>query len=343
MSNFPIVEFHILQSFPVSCLNRDDVGAPKQAVVGGVSRARVSSQCWKRAVRLALHEQGITLGIRTKRAAQRIAAVLVARGRDEEAALKVAEAIAKHLTDDSLIFLSDKEYEALADYADSVECDAKKVKDKAVEKVIKKVMVTGVDGLDIALFGRMVAKVASMNVEAAAAFSHAISTHEVSSEIDFFTALDDDAQEPGSAHMGAAEFSSATYYRYVSLNLRRLADTLATDDPEVLKKAVSAFIKALYLAVPAARQSTMSASCPWDFARVLVRKGQRMQCSFETPVKAAREGGYLRASIEALKKELDAKEKRSGSLFGLVAKKDLGEDESSIDDLIQFVDSEIAK
>ena len=46
------VEFHILQSFPVSCLNRDDVGAPKSALIGGVERARVSSQCWKRAVRL---------------------------------------------------------------------------------------------------------------------------------------------------------------------------------------------------------------------------------------------------------------------------------------------------
>lgn len=42
------IEFHILQSFPVTCLNRDDVGAPKSAIVGGVSRARVSSQCWKR-------------------------------------------------------------------------------------------------------------------------------------------------------------------------------------------------------------------------------------------------------------------------------------------------------
>ena len=48
------IEYHILQSFPVTCLNRDDVGAPKSAVVGGVSRARVSSQCWKREVRLAL-------------------------------------------------------------------------------------------------------------------------------------------------------------------------------------------------------------------------------------------------------------------------------------------------
>ena len=60
------IEFHILQSFPVTCLNRDDVGAPKSAIVGGVPRARVSSQCWKRQVRLSLHDLGVNLGIRTK-------------------------------------------------------------------------------------------------------------------------------------------------------------------------------------------------------------------------------------------------------------------------------------
>ncbi len=46
-----LIELHILQSFPVSCLNRDDVGAPKSAVFGGVNRARISSQCLKRAIR----------------------------------------------------------------------------------------------------------------------------------------------------------------------------------------------------------------------------------------------------------------------------------------------------
>ncbi len=60
------IEFHILQSFPVTCLNRDDVGAPKSAMIGGVPRARVSSQCWKRQVRLQLAELGVTTGSRTK-------------------------------------------------------------------------------------------------------------------------------------------------------------------------------------------------------------------------------------------------------------------------------------
>ena len=66
MLNLPKIEFHILQSFPVTCLNRDDIGSPKTANIGGVVRARVSSQCWKRAIRLKLHELGGKIGIRTE-------------------------------------------------------------------------------------------------------------------------------------------------------------------------------------------------------------------------------------------------------------------------------------
>jgi len=52
-----LIELHILQSFPVTCLNRDDVGAPKTAMFGGCQRARVSSQCWKREIRDQAKEQ----------------------------------------------------------------------------------------------------------------------------------------------------------------------------------------------------------------------------------------------------------------------------------------------
>jgi len=80
------IEFHILQSFPVTCLNRDDVGAPKTAIVGGVQRARVSSQSWKRAVRLALHDFGAKLGIRTKAVSDIIASACLEEGATEEQA-----------------------------------------------------------------------------------------------------------------------------------------------------------------------------------------------------------------------------------------------------------------
>src|SRR5271157_2819962 len=80
------IEFHILQSFPVSCLNRDDVGAPKTAVIGGTTRARVSSQCWKRQVRLAMHDLGVILGTRTKLIGDLIAEACIKQGATEEQA-----------------------------------------------------------------------------------------------------------------------------------------------------------------------------------------------------------------------------------------------------------------
>ncbi|GAA0370066.1 type I-E CRISPR-associated protein Cas7/Cse4/CasC [Bowmanella denitrificans] len=333
------IEYHILQSFPVTCLNRDDVGAPKSAMVGGVSRARVSSQCWKRQVRLAMQEFGVKLGIRTKKAEAIFVRACLDAGASEEQAAACGAKIAILLSDDTLLFISDTEAAAFADYAREHDFDDSKIKDKELAKVAKKTLNPALDALDIALFGRMVAKAADMNVEAAASFSHAISTHKVSNEVEFFTALDDRQEEPGSAHMGSLEFNSATYYRYISLDLGQLAQTMGEDD---LHKAVDAFTKALFVAVPNARQTTQSGASQWDFARVMVRKGQRLQVPFETPVKKAIEGGYLRASIDELKSQLDKKEKLAGSLFGKLGGYNWGENEEySIDDLIRDLQSHI--
>ena len=187
------------------------------------------------------------------------------------------------------------------------------------------------DAYDIALFGRMVAQAAELNIEAAASFSHAISTHKVSNEVEFFTALDDLSEEQGSAHMGSLEFNSATYYRYVSLDLGQLWTSLSGDG---LEKAIEAFTKALFVAVPSARQTTQSGASPWEFAKIFVRKGQRLQVPFETAVKA-KDGGYLQPSINALSDYLIKKELLAGSLFGKQKDFTFGEDASfSIDHLV---------
>ena len=334
------IEYHILQSFPVTCLNRDDVGAPKTAIIGGSTRARVSSQSWKRQVRMSLQDVGVKLGIRTKKIEQLITKACEDIGATNEQAQKCAEKIAKLLSDDTLLFISETEVKALASYAAELEFSAEKIKDKELAKIAKKALNPNVDALDIALFGRMVAKAADMNVEAAASFSHAISTHKVNNEVEFFTALDDlSGEDQGSAHMGSLEFNSATYYRYISLDLGQLAQTLGEDAD--LKAAIKAFTQALFVAVPSARQTTQSGASPWEFARVMVRKGQRLQVPFETAVKA-KEGGYLKPSIEALKSYLDKKEKMAGSLFGKLGSYDWGENENySIDQLIADLQSHV--
>lgn len=331
------IEFHILQSFPVTCLNRDDVGSPKSAVVGGVTRARVSSQCWKRQVRLQLHEQGLHLGVRTKLLGQAILTACLADGAPEEAATACCNKIAEAFAKDTLYFYTDSEIRAFAEYAKGIEYDVEKVKDKDLHKLAKKVMQLGQDGLDVALFGRMVAQAPELNVEAACSFSHAITTHAVSNEVEFFTALDDMQTDPGAAHMDNLEYSSGTFYRYIALNLGQLWDSLNGQD---MSKAVEAFTKALFLAIPAARQHTLSGSCPWDYAKVLVRRGQAIQLSFDAPVKA--KDGYLEPSIVAMNDQLKQKQKDFGSLYGLIREFTFGgKDGESVDSLIGGLTKEV--
>lgn len=333
------IEFHILQSFPVSCLNRDDLGSPKSAMIGGVPRARVSSQCWKRAVRMEMHELGVHTASRTRYILRTIADKCLAHGATEEQAQKCGEWTAKSFTktlkdggvSDTLFFISDSEAEAIA--AAFAEKSFEEIKDKDLQKICKKALNPAHDGLDIALFGRMVANAADMNVEAAASFAHAISTHRVDPEIDFFTAVDDckAEDETGSGHMGSLEFNSATYYRYVSLDLGQLARTLKTDD---IAPAVDAFVKALFLAVPAARQASMSAANPWNYAIVTVRKGQRVQLPFNTAVRTTvKEPDMVQNSIAALKERFSEVERMYGSLFGLKAKFEISLESGSVDQL----------
>ncbi len=327
------VEFHILQSFPVTCLNRDDVGAPKSAIVGGVTRARVSSQCWKRQVRLALHDLGVRLGIRTKRLDALIAKACQEKGATQEQASACGDVISKAIAKDTLYFIAPAEVALLGEFAKERQFDLGDVLSKpdmtALTKELKKLK-TAADALDIALFGRMAAQVPEFNMEAAAAFSHAISTHKASNEVDFFTALDDLKEEQGSAHMGSLEYNTATYYRYISLNIGQLWDNLGGDDLDI---AIDAFAKALYIAVPSARQSTQSGACPWEYARILIRRGQRMQASFDKPVKPYSEG-HLAPSIEALNNFLLKQEQLGGSLFGKIEEYTFGVDLSfSIDAL----------
>lgn len=331
------IEFHILQAFPVTCLNRDDVGAPKTAIVGGVQRARVSSQAWKRPVRMAMQEFGAKLGVRTKHVALTIQQACLDLGATQEQASACGDTLATYFSKDTLLFFTLTEAKAFAEYANEKEFDVEKLKDKEAHKVAKKALNPALDGVDIALFGRMVAQAADLNVEAAASFSHAISTHKASSEVEFFTALDDLATEPGSAHIGSLEFNSATYYRYVSLDLGQLYESLAGQN---VPEAIENFTKALFVAVPKARQATQSGASPWEFAKVLVRKGQRLQVPFETAIKAKDGGGFVQPSIEFLSGYLAKQEKLHGTLFGKQAEYTYSQEgDFSIDGLVDALKS----
>ena len=323
-----LIELHILQSFPVSCLNRDDVGSPKTATFGGVPRARISSQCLKRAIREKAKEidgeahNGKTRlfsGNRSRLFITPLADALKKHGVAESKATDLAKEVGDYLATmdeaaakkvqlkvKTLMFLSPAEIDALGrGIAESLKKDPKA---KDISKVVAKACKSAElkDAADIAIFGRMVASDHSLTLEGAGLFSHALSTHRADNEIDFFSAVDDlqKAEESGAGMTGTLEFTSATYYRYVALNLDMLCDSshLASLKADERKDVVETFLRAAILAVPGARKNSMNANTVTDYVLGLVKvKGQPIQLvnAFEKAVSS--KSGLMEASVSALK------------------------------------------
>ncbi len=305
-----LIELHILQSFPVSCLNRDDVGSPKSAIFGGVPRARISSQSLKRAIRMHakdLAPEGQFEGIRTRHLKKLFVPALEAKGIEDVES--VAEDLCSILSKadskkpeqvTTAVYLSPGEIEEIV----SALASGKTAK-QAVKGATRK------DAADIALFGRMIANDPTLNVDGAAMFSHALSTHKVSNEVDFFSAVDDmktDAEDAGAGMIGTLEFNSALYYRYAALNLDLLADNLGNPDSEALKNIVTHFIKATLEAVPGARQNSMNANTRPSYVLGTVKlNGQPVQLvnAFENPVWSPGKG-FTDPSIEKLTEQQSA-------------------------------------
>ena len=305
-----LIELHILQSFPVSCLNRDDVGSPKSAQFGGVRRARISSQCLKRASRLQASEEHPNFqGIRTRHLLEPFTQALEAEGMESEEAKKNAEEICKLFSKPDTKHPEQVTTAVYLSPAEAGQIAAEVASGTEAKKAIKNA--TRNDAADIALFGRMVANDPGLNVEAASMFSHALSTHTTDNEIDFFSAVDDmkvDAEDAGAGMIGTLEFNSATYYRYVGINL----DLLAKEDhlgglPEEDRKAIlRAFIKATLTSVPGARKNSMNAATlPHEVLGIRKDQGQPLQLinAFESPIRASGKG-YAENSLEKLKEHL---------------------------------------
>lgn len=325
-----LIELHILQSFPVSCLNRDDVGAPKTATFGGTTRARISSQCLKRAIREQAQDMspGLFAGHRSRLIigplAERLSSREVAEAKADEVAKQVGDYLATldkaaekkgTLKVKTLIFLSPAELDALADAL--AKTLKKKPKTKELEKLVAKACKSAAlkDAADIAIFGRMVASDHSLTLEGAGLFSHALSTHKADNEIDFFSAVDDlqPTEEAGAGMTGTLEFTSATYYRYVGLNLDLLMQHLAALSLDERKSVVQTFVRASILAVPGARKNSMNAHTLPCYVLGLVKdKGQPLQLvnAFEKPIFS--KSGFVDASIAALKEHHEQLKKTWG-------------------------------
>lgn len=294
------VDFHVLQTVPPSCINRDDTGSPKTAIYGGVTRARVSSQAWKHAMRQAFVEESLLdeedVGKRTKKVMELVEKEIAALAPEKDAAK-----LAKKTLDNAgikndekgtkaLFFISQAQIKAMAQLA---------VEECADKKEYKKALSTA-PSADIALFGRMVADDPSLNFDAAAQVAHSISTHAVQNEYDYFTAVDDCQAEDnaGAGHLGTVEYNSATLYRYATVNVMELERHLgAKKAAEVVRSFGEAFIRSM----PTGKQNTFANRTLPDAVYVTIREDQPVNLcgAFERAVRKSLEG-YAEPSKSAL-------------------------------------------
>lgn len=326
MTKAAFLDVHVLHTVPFSNLNRDNLGTPKQVVYGGATRARISSQCTKRAARIWL-EENTDLGraLRTRRLPQLVREELVRNHAfsDEEAVaaavavfglagIKVNSLeegdVAGELQGDQLTFTTT---EAASVFARAINAHREEVLSDGFkpDRSTKSALLTplGAHNPIIALCGRMLAALPETNVDGALQVAHAFTTHTSTLELDYFTAVDDQVQadddETGAAHINVGEYTSGVFYRHATIGLRQLEELLDNSSAAVAE-VVGSFLKAFVLAEPTGKQNSANAHTRPDLVAVTLRSDRPVSfaSAFEKPVEPDRNGGFMTASIEALQR-----------------------------------------
>lgn len=334
-----LIQFHILQNYAPSNLNRDDTGAPKDAVFGGVRRGRISSQCIKRSIRRSTpfaeaFAQDDLLGVRTRKLPFLIREELERqgvvepdlsaivdkisgvgresgkKGPEEEEKLEAdAEVTEKEDMVKQLIFIGRNEIAPLA--ANFLEI-YKKIGSKDwqktdISKITKDLKASLPRSVDIAMFGRMTTSEAFEDVSAAVQVAHALSTNSLNQEFDYFTAVDDLADEPGAGMIGDIEFNSSTYYKYVNVQWEELVNNLG-GDVDVATRGVIALLQAVVTAQPTGKQNTFAAFNLPDLVLVEVSDANlpvSYANAFLKPVKATYDQTLMQRSIAQMGEYLE--------------------------------------
>ena len=325
-----LYEIHMLKNYPSTNLNRDDTGAPKTCVFGGVTRGRISSQCLKRSWRTFPQFKELVgasnLGIRTRELPDLVAQVLKNRNYEEkqyQPFLSPITGIANKEGAENkdgtrtaqVIFYAPEDVEAIADVVESyIQSGVKKVKAKEMQEAVKDAAIRPIT-LDIALFGRMVTSDAFRNVEAAMQVAHAVSTNRIVLESDYFTAMDDmltgeSMESTGSAMIGDTDYNSACYYIYASIDSDTLKDNLRFgENPDLLvQKAIPALLQTMAWSNPTGKQNSFAGHV-LPSAVLVECKEKKVPVSyvnaFVEPAYATQKRDLVAASAEKLVQECD--------------------------------------
>lgn len=297
------VDVHVLHTVPPSNLNRDDAGSPKQAVYGGVRRARVSSQAWKRATRTGFVAMlpPNKLATRTKKISALLAERISQRsGLAPDDAARIATSLltplgispGKKVAETAYpLFFGRGQLDEIAELVVGQARELAARSDADLAAAVKDLPVhdrlSRGHPVDVALFGRMVADIPDLNVDAATQVAHALSTHAVDIEFDYFTAVDDEnpREDTGASMIGTVEFNSATLYRYATVGVHQLLDNLDVDTNATLQ-ALDVFLTAFVRSMPSGHQHSFAHHTVPHLVAVVVRQDQpvNLVSAFEAPV-----------------------------------------------------------
>ncbi len=364
MSRF--IQLHLLTSYPPANLNRDDLGRPKTAMMGGFPRLRISSQSLKRAWRTsdgfkdALNGH---VGVRTKSMGVEAYKKLIKKNVSHKNALQWSQAIAAEFG--KLKTLSKKEKESFKDLDDAekirkelVELEIEQLAhfspeeqaaiDNLISKLIETQSVPEKDDLkllrkhhsaaDIALFGRMLASSPAFNTEAAAQVAHAISIHKVAVEDDFFTAVDDlnnGEEDMGAGHMGETEFAAGLFYLYVCIDKNLLIENL-NNNIELANKTLTALIECAATVAPTGKQNSFASRARASY--LLCETGNQQPRSLSVAfLKPVNDQNMLDTAINSLNITMENMDKVYGSCADQRCNMNAVTGEGSLQDIIQCI------
>lgn len=354
------IQIHTLHTYPAALLNRDDAGLAKRLPYGGAVRTRISSQCLKRHWRVtddafSLAKLGLPMATRTRYLAEMIHKKLVSLGTDEARALVAVESLmgelfkkdekkeksaekadkkkegAKALQTGQAVLFGNEEIayltrrcrEIASDFSEPAELKAAVAKFLKEEKKNIEAMKLG-SGLESALFGRMVTSDVLANRDASVSVAHAFTVHEGQVENDYFTVVDDFAQEEdgaGSAGIFDTELASGLYYGYVVVDVPQLVANLegieakdvfaAGTEADKRELAGTVTQHLLHLIATVSPGAKRGSTAPYDWAKfVLVEAGdwqpRSLAAAFHDPLPLkgeapirARAAGKLASEIAA--------------------------------------------
>lgn len=325
MSDKNFFNIHLLISHNPSCLNRDDMNMQKSALFGGTRRVRISSQCLKRALRKSKYYLN-NIGepsIRTRdlNKLKDIYAKELEHSYPPDFVADVIDRVAgagvhkkKDKDKEETGGKDDKSKQAVAPWSVAEvekicqivqQAQAEGVDEKKLQKIMESqpLLSALTKSLDIALSGRMATSGLMQSVDGSMALSHAITTHAVDADIDWFTAVDDlieNEGETGAGHLNTQEFSAGVFYRYASLNLNQLATNMGEAGRTDTLAVAAHLVHLLSTVVPSAKQNSFAAFNPADLVMASFSDMPLSAANaFEQPVEKDGKGGFLKPSIQA--------------------------------------------